>query len=139
LGERERENACRLLVGEPQGKRPLGRAKLRWEYNIKMDLGEVGWGGVDWIDLARDRDQYSGFVNRVMNLLVPYSVGKFFSGCTIGGLSRRSQLRGVSRQATSWTRDVGFLRSVRTNCAHPTSYGMGTESSFLGGVAGAIS
>jgi hypothetical protein len=78
VAELGKRNACRLLVGEPQGKRPLGRASLRWEYNIKMDLGEIGWGGVDSIVLAQDKDRYSGLVNKVMNLLVPYNVGKFF-------------------------------------------------------------
>jgi hypothetical protein len=49
----ERRNACRILVGKPDGKRPLGRPRRRWVDNIKMDLGEVGWNGVDWIDLAQ--------------------------------------------------------------------------------------
>jgi hypothetical protein len=50
-------NAYRLLVGKPEGKRRLGRPKKRWVGNIKMDLGEIGWGGVDWIGLAQDRDK----------------------------------------------------------------------------------
>ena len=53
----ERRSAYRILVGRPEGKRPLGRPKHRWEDNIKMDLQAVGWGGVDWIDLADDRDK----------------------------------------------------------------------------------
>jgi hypothetical protein len=64
-------NAYRVLVGQPEGKRPLGRNTRRWEYNIKMDLRVIGWGGMDWIDLAQDRDQWSGLVNTVMNLRVP--------------------------------------------------------------------
>jgi hypothetical protein len=48
----EKRNACRVLVGKPEGKRLLGRPRRRWEYNIKMDLREIGWGGMDWIDLA---------------------------------------------------------------------------------------
>jgi hypothetical protein len=48
----EKRNACRLLVGKPEGKRPLGRSRRRWVNNIEMDLVEIGWGGVDWIDLA---------------------------------------------------------------------------------------
>jgi hypothetical protein len=67
----ERKNAYRILVGKPKGKRPLGRPKCRWEDNIRMDLREIGWGGVDWIDLAQDRDQWRAFVNTVMNLRVP--------------------------------------------------------------------
>jgi hypothetical protein len=53
----EKRNACRNLVGIPEGKKPLGRHRHRWEDNIKMDLREIGWGGMDWIDLAQDRDQ----------------------------------------------------------------------------------
>jgi hypothetical protein len=52
----EKRNAYRILVGKPEGKRPLGRPRRRWEDNIRMDLGEIGWGGMDWIDLAQDRD-----------------------------------------------------------------------------------
>jgi hypothetical protein len=51
----EKRNAYRILVGKPVGKRPLGRPRRRWEDNIKMDLSEIGWGGIDWIDLARYR------------------------------------------------------------------------------------
>jgi hypothetical protein len=63
-------NAYRILVGKPEGKRPLGRARHRWVDNIKMDLREVGWEGRDWIDLAQDRDRWSAYVNTVMNLRV---------------------------------------------------------------------
>jgi hypothetical protein len=67
----ERRNAYRILVGKPEGKRPLGRPRRRWVYNIKMDLREVGWDGVDCIDLAQDRDQWRAYVNAVVNLRVP--------------------------------------------------------------------
>ena len=60
----------RVLVGKPEGKRPLGRPRCRWEDNIKMDLQEVGGGGMDWIDLAQDRDRWRALVNAVMNLWV---------------------------------------------------------------------
>jgi hypothetical protein len=53
----EKRNAYRLLVGKPEGKRPLGRPRHRWMDNIRMDLGEVGWGDVDWIGLAQDRNR----------------------------------------------------------------------------------
>jgi hypothetical protein len=66
----EKRNAYRILVGQPEGKRPLGRPKRRWVDNIKMDLREIGWDGMDWIDLARDRDQWRALVNTVMNLRV---------------------------------------------------------------------
>jgi hypothetical protein len=67
----EKRNAYRILVGKPEGKRALGRPRRRWEDNFKMDLGETGWGGMDRIDLAQDRDQWRAFVNTVMNLQVP--------------------------------------------------------------------
>jgi hypothetical protein len=64
----EKRNEYRLLVGKPEGKRPLGRPRRRWADNIKMDLGEVGWGGVDWIGLAQDRDKWRAIVNAVINI-----------------------------------------------------------------------
>jgi hypothetical protein len=67
----EKRNAYRLLVGKPEGKGPLGRPRRRWMDNIKMDLLEIGWGGVDWIALAQDRDKWRALVNAVMNLRVP--------------------------------------------------------------------
>jgi len=60
-----------------QGKRPLGRTRHRQEDNIKMDLQEVGWRGISWIDLAQDRDWWQALVNMVMNLRVPYNAGNF--------------------------------------------------------------
>jgi hypothetical protein len=78
-------------VGKLDGKRPLGRPRRRWEDNIKMDLRETGWGGMDWIDLAHYRDQWKALVNAVMNLRVPQNSGKFLSSCTICGFSRRAQ------------------------------------------------
>jgi hypothetical protein len=67
----ERRGAYRALVGKPEGRRPCGRPKRRWENNIKMDLREVGRGGADWIDLAQDRDRWWALVYTVMNLRVP--------------------------------------------------------------------
>jgi hypothetical protein len=67
----EKRNAYRLLVGKPQRKRPLGSPRRRWVDNIRMDLGEVGWGDVDWIGLAQVRDRWRALMNSVMNLRVP--------------------------------------------------------------------
>jgi hypothetical protein len=64
-------NAYRLLVGKPEGRRPLGRPRRRWVDNTRMDLGEVGWGDVDWIGLAQDRNRWRALVNSVLNLWVP--------------------------------------------------------------------
>jgi hypothetical protein len=67
----EKRNSCRILVGKPQGKIPLGRPRHRCVENIKMDLREIGWDGVNWIDIAQDRDQWRAVLNTVMNLRVP--------------------------------------------------------------------
>jgi hypothetical protein len=67
----EKRNAYRLLVGKPEGKRPLGSPRRRWVDNIRMDLGEVGWGDVDWICLAKDSNRWTAVVNSVLNLRVP--------------------------------------------------------------------
>ena len=61
----------KVLVGKPEGKRPLGRPRRRWEYNIKMDLEEVGGGGGDWMELAQDRKRWRALVSTGMNLRVP--------------------------------------------------------------------
>jgi hypothetical protein len=63
--------AYRLLVGKPEEKRPLGRPRRKWMDTIRMDLGEVGWGDVDWIGLAQDRNRWRAFVNSVLSLRVP--------------------------------------------------------------------
>jgi hypothetical protein len=67
----ERRGAYRALVGKPEGGRPLGRPRRRKEDNIKMDLREVGWRGLDWISLAQNRDRWRASVNAVINLRVP--------------------------------------------------------------------
>jgi hypothetical protein len=66
----EKRNAYRIAVRKSEGKRPLGRPRRRWVDNIKMDLREREWDGMDWIDLVQDRDQWSSLVNTIMNLRV---------------------------------------------------------------------
>jgi len=75
----ERRGVYWVLVGKPEGKRPLGRHRHRWEDNIKMDVQEVGYEGVDWIELAQDRDRWRLLVNAVMNLRVPQNAGNFLT------------------------------------------------------------
>jgi hypothetical protein len=67
----EKGNEYRILVGKPEGKRPLGRPRRRWVDNIKMDPREIGWDEMDWIDLAQDRDRWRALVNTIMKLRVP--------------------------------------------------------------------
>jgi hypothetical protein len=62
------EEAYRVLVGKLKGKRPLGRPRHKWRHKSKIDLREIGWDGMDWIDLAQDRDQWRALVNTVINL-----------------------------------------------------------------------
>jgi hypothetical protein len=66
--EREMRNAYNISVGKPEGKRPLGRPRCRWEDNIRMDLMEIGCENVDWMHLAPDKDQWLALVNTIMNL-----------------------------------------------------------------------
>jgi hypothetical protein len=66
-----KRNAYRILVGKPEGKRPLGRPRCQWEDSIKIDLSEMGWDDVDWISLPQGRDQWRALVNTVMNLRFP--------------------------------------------------------------------
>jgi hypothetical protein len=67
----ERRGVYRVLGGKPEGKRPLGRPRCRWEENIKMDLQEIRCGGMEWIELAQDKERWRALVNAVMNLRVP--------------------------------------------------------------------
>jgi hypothetical protein len=114
-------NEYGILVGKPEEKRALGRPTRRWVHNIIMDLRKIGWGGMNWIYLAEDRDQWRALVNTVMNLRVPYNtvmnlrvpynVGKFLSSCTIGGFSERVQFQsqGILSISTSQTLSLGLM------------------------------
>jgi hypothetical protein len=68
-----------ILVGRLEGRRPLGRPRCRWEDNIKMDLWEIGFGDMNWIYLAQDRDRWRALVNTIMNLRVPLNAGNFLT------------------------------------------------------------
>jgi hypothetical protein len=72
----------------PEGKRPLGRPRRKCVNNIKMDLREIGWHGMNLIDLNQNRCQWRAFVNTAVNLRVPQNAGMFLSSCIIGGFSR---------------------------------------------------
>jgi len=91
----QRRGVYRVLVGKPEGKRPLGRPRHRWEDNINMDLQEVGFGGMGWIDLAQDRDRWQALVNAVMNLWVPWNAGTFLTSWELVSFSRMPLLQAV--------------------------------------------
>jgi hypothetical protein len=75
----ESKDAYRVLMGKPEGRRLLEKLRHRWEDYSKMDLREIGWGGINWIDLAQVRGKWRAFVNAVKNLRVPQSAGNFLT------------------------------------------------------------
>jgi hypothetical protein len=77
----EGRNVYRVLVGKPEGKRPLGRPRRRWEDGVKMDLREIGWGNVEWIHLSQGRIHWQALVNAVMNLRVLVPRSYYFLFC----------------------------------------------------------
>ena len=87
----------RVLLGKPEGRRPLGRPRGRWVDNIRMDLQEEGCGYMDWIGLAQDRDRWRTFVSAIMNLRVPWNAGNFLTSCKPVSFSRRTLHHGVGQ------------------------------------------
>jgi hypothetical protein len=97
----QRRGVYRVLVGKPEGKRPAGRPRRRWEDNIKMDLQEVGYWGMDWIELAQERDRRRALVNAVMNLRVPQNAVNFLTSCKTVSFSRRTLFHGIKCKEVS--------------------------------------
>jgi len=87
----------RALVGKPEGKRPLGRPRHRWEYTIKMYLQVVRFAGMDWIELAQDRDRWWALMTAVMNIRVPYNAGNFLASWKPVSFSRSTLFHGISK------------------------------------------
>jgi hypothetical protein len=85
-----KRNVYRILVGKLERKKPLRRPRRRWVDNIKIDIREIRWDGMDWIDLVQDRDQWRALVNTVMNLRVSKNAGKFLSSRIIGSFLGRA-------------------------------------------------
>jgi hypothetical protein len=95
------EGVYRVLVGKPEGRRPLRRPRRRWVDNIRTDLQKVGCGYIDWIGLAQDRDRWQTLVSAVMNLRVPWNAGNFLTSCKPVSFSRRTLHHGVSKLVIS--------------------------------------
>ena len=106
----EERGAYRVLVGKPEGKRPLGRPRRRRVDNIRMDLQEVGCGYVDWIGLAQDRDRWRTLVSTVMNLRVPWNAGDLLTSCKPVSFSRRTLHHGLSKYLTIFRKPVGKIQ-----------------------------
>ena len=87
----------RVLVGKPEGKRPMGRPRHRWVDNIRMDLQEVGCGYMDWTGLAQDRDRWQMLASAVMNLQVLWNARNFLTSCKPVSCSRRTLHHGISK------------------------------------------
>ena len=93
----EERGVYRVLLGKPEGRRPMGRPRRRWVNNIRMDLQEVGCGYTDWIGSAQDRDRWRTLVSAVMNLRIPWNAGNFLTSCKPVSFPRRTLHHGVSK------------------------------------------
>jgi len=102
------EGVYRVLVGNPEGKRPLGRPRRRWVDNIRTDIRKVGCECMDWIGLAQDRDRWWTLVSAVMNFRVPWNAGNLLTSCKPVSFSRRTLHHRVSK----WDRWTMFLSPI---------------------------
>jgi hypothetical protein len=118
---REKIKTYRTLVANPEGKRPLVRQRSTWVDNLKMDLREIGWGGIDWSDLVQDRDQWATVVNTIMSLQVPQNAGKFFSSYATGSFSRMDQIHEVSQLFPKYANIMEYDLCVVTPCSSETA------------------
>ena len=114
----EERGVYRVLVGKPEGRRPLVRPRRRWVDNIRMDLQEVGCGYMDWTGLAQDRDRWRTLVSAVMNLRVQWNVGNFLTSCKPVSFSRRTLNHGVSKSSCSYRPAVCY----QTPCIYLISF-----------------
>jgi hypothetical protein len=128
----EKRNTCRILVGQPEGERPVGRQGRMWVDNIKMDLRDIGWSGGDWIDLHQDRDQCRALANTTIILRVPQNVGKFWSRCTTGGVSSTAQLHGASYLCVVQGVHFTGLLGVQNNLSADAGISRQTEEHSFG-------
>ena len=124
------EGVYRVLVGKPEGKRPLGRPRHRWVDNIRMNLQEVGCGYMDWTGLAQDRDRWRKLVSAEMNLRVPWNAGNFLTSCKPVSFSRRTLHHGVSKY--EWVSIVKSYKYSNSRWWVDPMRGTRREGSFTG-------
>ena len=125
----------RVLVGKPEGKRPLGRPRRRWVDNIRMDLQEVGCGYMDWIGLAQDRDRWRTLVSAVMNLRVPRNARNFLTSCKPVSFSRRTLHHGVSKTVVFQRRPVQCTVCYREQIHDSAGMSVPDSRTFVAGLA----
>jgi hypothetical protein len=111
----EGRGVYRVLVGKPEEKRPLGRPRRILEDNIKMDLQELGCAGIEWTELAQDRERWRVLANAIMNLWVPQNAGNFLTSCKPVSFTRMNLLHGVGNyEKYNNTVDPSLTNSIRS-------------------------